>query len=197
MAADFLQIAVEGDLEAVASLDEQLQFACATALTQTAQDAQDASIQAILSFFTVRSAWYLPSSPLGVRFRPADKSGLEAEVTAGAPWLAMFEQGVTRFPAGQFIAVPTRYVRPNERDIIPSSLRPRNLRGAFVFRTRSGSLVLAVRTPEGVVPMYVLTPRARIRRESPVVDPVTNTVERNFPVNFSRALDEGLRAVTH
>jgi hypothetical protein len=193
MSGEFLQIEIEGNIEAVASLDEQLQFASAVALTETARDAQDASIRAILSFFTVRSTWYLPSSPFGVRFRPADKSKLEAEVRSGAPWLDLHETGGTKLPLGKYLAVPTRFARPNERDIIPSDRRPRNLQHAVVIRTRSGSLVLAQRTPAGLIPMYVLTPRARIRRESTVVDPVMDTFAKEFPVNFSRALEAAIR----
>jgi hypothetical protein len=192
MAEELFQTEVSGDVKAVSSMDEQLLFASALALTKTGQAGQQASIDAILKFFTVRSTWYQPSSPFGVRFRPATKANLETDVESAAPWLQLHETGGIKTPRGRMLAIPTRFVRPDARALIPASRRPRNIRNPVVIRSRSGSLILAERQGERLIPLYVLTPRARIRRESVVIDPVTDTFNREFPANFSRSLEKAL-----
>ena len=216
-------VEVTGDIRGVLSLDRQLVYAAARALTQTAKQSQAASIEAIKSTFTTRGSWYLPSSRFGIRIDPATKQKLEAVVKTAADWLALHETGGDKTPLGKFIAIPTSNVRRSEGQIIPPELRPRNLDRAFVLTLKPGTSKATQRNrargrtpfaaragPEGtrilfqrygsgrgdIRAMYILERRARIRKRSTVIEPTVRTVASRLGPNFAEALAEALRTAT-
>jgi hypothetical protein len=183
-------------VEKLLSLDRQLNFAAARALTETAKQAQDSSLRAIQATFTTRNRWFLPSNRFGLRVRAARKDNLEATLGTAADWLALHETAGTKVPRGQFIAIPTSNVRRNKRQIIPRAQRPRNLKRSFLIKTKSGLTVLFQRKGRGrksdIVAMYVMEPRARIKKESTVTVVAEKVVARRFGPTFDKALREAL-----
>lgn len=93
-------VEVSGDVRAVVTFDQQLTYAAARALTQTAKDSQTASVEAIRRTFTTRGAWYMPGNRFGVRITPATKARLEGAVRTAADWLIPHETGEDKVASG-------------------------------------------------------------------------------------------------
>lgn len=177
----------------------QLPFATAVALTKTAQEAQKEVVDGLGDKFTIRTGWAKPSNKFGIKIKAAKKTNLVAEVGTDADWLEKFETGKDKLPRGRNLAIPTANVRRTKRDLIQKSQRPNALRAkrTFVLKTRSGN-VLFQRKFKGkraqLVALYNLEKRARIRRNSPVYQPVKKIVVRVFGKNFARAYADALRS---
>lgn len=191
------RVETTGDIAAAVTLDRQLTFAAARALTKTAQDSQAASIAAIRRTFTTRGTWYLPSGRFGIRITPATKERLEAAVKTAADWLIPHETGEDKVAAGgAMLAIPMvgpGRPRPSRTAKVRGNLKPRALgRRGVVIETRRGP-VLSARQDRRLVAFYGLERRARIRRRSTVIEPTTKTVARNFGDNLARAIAEALR----
>jgi hypothetical protein len=181
-----------------ARMARQLPFATAVALTKTAQEAQKETIDTLDDKFTIRTGWAKPSNKFGIKIKPAKKTNLVAVVGTDADWLEKFETGKDKLPRGRNLAIPTGNVRRTKRDLIQKSQRPNALRSkrTFVLKTKSGN-VLFQRKFKGkrsqIIALYNLEKRARIRRNSPVYDPVKRIVVRNLGRNFTRALADALK----
>jgi hypothetical protein len=190
-------VEVSGDLAAVLSLDRQIVFAAARALTMTGQDAQQASIEAIKSTFTVRGTWYLPSNRFGIRLDPATVDRLEAVLSTMADWLIPHETGQDKVAEdGSLLAIPfvgSGLPRTTFSAKVDPTMKPRALGNqAVVLQTRSGP-VLFYREGKGLVGFYNLKRRAHIRKQSTVVEPTVRTVEKRFGINFAEALASALK----
>jgi hypothetical protein len=190
-------VETSGDLRGVLSLDEQLTYAAARALTQTAKDSQTASVEAIRRTFTTRGAWYLPSSRFGVRITPATKARLEAAVRTAADWLVPHETGEDKVASGGgLLAVPLvgrGRPRPSHGAKVRADLKPRALAvRSVVIETRRGPILFA-RQDRRLVAFYGLERRARIRKRSTVIEPTVQTFGRSFGDNLAEALAEALR----
>ncbi|HEY0545305.1 MAG TPA: hypothetical protein VGC91_08025 [Pyrinomonadaceae bacterium] len=180
-----------------ASVEKQVMFATAQALTQTAQMAQTAVIRSIESTFTVRNNWDKPSNKFGIKLIPATKDKLQSGVATDADWLTLHETGGTKTPTGNAIAIPTENVRRTKRDIIQKSQRPGALRGKrdIVLMTRNGPVLFQRRGRKGntkLVPLYRLEPRAKIKKESTLVEPTEKIVQTKLGDNFYKALQNAL-----
>ena len=176
-----------------ASVEKQVTFATAQALTQTAQQAQAAVTKSVESTFTVRNNWDKPSNKFGIKVIPATKDNLQAGVATDADWLTQHETGGTKTPAGNAIAIPTENVRRTKRDIVQKSQRPGALRGKrdIVLMTRNGPVLFQRRGRKGntkLVPLYRLAPRAKIKKASTVLEPTEQTVQAKLADNFFKAL---------
>ncbi|HEX7955957.1 MAG TPA: hypothetical protein VF508_03390 [Pyrinomonadaceae bacterium] len=190
-------IETSGDVRGVLTLDEQLIYAAARALTQTAKQGQTASVEAIRSTFTTRGSWYLPSGRFGVRVAPATKEKLEAAVKTAADWLIPHEPGEDKVASGGgLLAIPLvgrGRPRPSKGAKVRADLKPRALgRRGVVIETRRGP-VLFGRQDRRLVAFYGLERRARIRKRSTVIEPTVQTVGKKFGDNLSEVLAEALR----
>lgn len=185
-------VEVTGDIAALTSLPRQLNYAAAVATTRMAKEGQSASIRAITATFTTRSDWYKPANRFGVRVRPATTDNLESEVSTRAHWLALHETGGVKRPRGRYLAIPTAAARRSNNQSAARSRRTRALRRPFVIETRSGPVLFERQSQGTIRAMYHLEPKARIRKRSVMIEPVTKVVERRFGVLFGRALDEAL-----
>lgn len=180
------------------SVAKQLPFAIASALTKTVKQAQTEIINTLDDKFTLRNSWYKPSSPLGIKVKPAKKNDLRAEVGTNFDQLEKFETGRDKTPRGSHLAIPTGNVRRTKRDIIRRSQRPNSLRGkrTFVLNTKAGK-VLFQRKYKGkrsqIVALYNLETRARIKQNSPVINPAKRTIIRSLGKNLHEALANALK----
>lgn len=188
---------ISGDIAAALSLDRQLVYASAVALTKTAKQSQTASIAAIKRAFTTRGTWYLPSGRFGIRVTPATKEWLEAAVKTAADWLIPHETGEDKVAqGGGMLAIPMvgrGRARPTRGSKVRADLKPRALGGrGVVIETRRGPVLFA-RQDRRLVAFYGLERRARIRKRSTVIEPTIETVVRNFGDNLGTAIAEALR----
>lgn len=191
------KVEASGDIKAALSLDRQLVYAAARAATKTAQDSQAASIEAIRRTFTTRGSWYQPSSRFGVRITAATVGRLEASVRTAADWLIPHETGEDKVAqGGGMLAIPlvgAGRPRPTFGSKVRADLKPRTLVGrTVVLETRHGPVLFA-RQDKRLVAMYGLERRARIRRQSTVIEPTIQTVAKNFGDNLGAAIAEALR----
>jgi hypothetical protein len=190
-------IETSGDLRGVLTLDSQLLYAAAVALTKTAKQSQSEVIKAIRSTFTTRGNWYLPGSKFGVRITPATKARLESTLKTAADWLIPHETGEDKTArGGGLLAVPIvgpGRPRPTRASKVRADLKPSALgRRGVVLETRNGP-VLFYRQDRRLVAFYGLERRARIRKRSTVVEPTVRTVAKQFGPNFAEAVAEALR----
>jgi hypothetical protein len=191
------RVEASGDIAAALSLDRQLTYAAARALTKTAQDSQAASIDAIRRTFTTRGSWYQPSSRFGVRITPATVGRLESSVKTAADWLIPHETGEDKVAqGGGMLAIPMvgrGRPRPSQRSKVRRDLKPAALgQRGVVIETRRGPVLFA-RQDKRLVAMYGLERRARIRKRSTVIEPTIETVAKNFGDNLGAAITEALR----
>lgn len=190
-------VEVSGDVRGVVTFEEQLTYAAARALTQTARQSQAASVEAIRRTFTTRGTWYLPGSRFGVRVTPATKARLESAVRTAADWLIPHETGEDKVAGGGgLLAVPLvgrGRPRPSQGAKVRADLKPRALgRRGVVIETRRGPVLFA-RQDRRLVAFYGLERRARIRKRSTVVEPTVRTFAGNFGDNLAGAIAEALR----
>lgn len=128
-------------------------FALASALTGVAQDAQAEVKRNVRSAFKLRNSF----TEQGIRIKAArsNEFPVQADVhtdtgnrSTGAPdYLGRQEEGgeKVQHSGGQYIAIPTKYLRQFAPTTIPNELRPRNLLGAangrFLYTGRKGQQV--------------------------------------------------------
>lgn len=190
------KIEVTGDVAGLLSLDRQIQFAAATALTAAAKEGQRAALRAVEDTFTTRGDWYKPENRFGVRVTPATKASLVSAVRTAADWLAKHETGGTKTPTrGVHIAIPTSKVRANKKQRISRALRPANIRDGFIVTRRDGEIWLyrrAARSGYPIVPMYRLVKRARIEKQSTIIEPAERAIDRHLVPDFHRALERAI-----
>lgn len=177
--------------EKIPDLEKNIRFATAVTLTRLAQAGQDASATAISSTFTVRNKWYL-TGPLAIKVETASKDKLKSAVKTAAGFLVPHETGEDKVPAGRALAIPTPNVKRTKRDIIRKSERPRAIKTlTFVLQTKNGP-VLATRRGRGkrkpLVILYGLESRAKIKKQSTVIEPVRRAVEQNLAKTFHENL---------
>jgi len=191
-----ISIKIEG-LEKLGYLARQLPFATAKALTKTAQQGQEAVIKSLNSAFTLRTNWYKPSSKIGIRITPAKKNDLQSEIKTNAKFLQLHEGGMEKIPFGKFIAIPTENVRRTKRQLVAKSNYPGNLKNSFIVNSKkSGVKLLLTKVGRGRVKqtrlMYVLVPKAKIKKVSVFYEPIRRAVAANFSNNFNEAWSQAV-----
>lgn len=191
------KVETSGDIAAALSLDRQLVYAAARALTKSAEQSQAASIAAIRQTFTTRGTWYLPGSKFGARITPATVARLETAIKTAADWLIPHETGEDKVArGGGLLAIPMvgpGRPRPSRSSRVRPELKPAALgRRGVVIETRRGPVLFA-RQDRRLVAFYGLERRARIRKRSTVIEPTVQTVARNFGDNLAESIAEALR----
>ena len=161
---------------------KQFTFALASALTATAKRAQTNTIGDIRNTFTVRNTWVNPGNAMGIKVLPASKMDLSTAVVTRADWLIPHEEGATKKPQGNYLAVPTRFVRRTKRDIIRKTQRPRNLKEGktVVLPLRNGGRMIFERRNKRLVPLYRLIRQAQIDEAPTLTEQTLKTFEKEF-----------------
>lgn len=176
-------------MPALREIAKQIDFGTAKGLTDTAKEAQKASIAAITGTFTTRGRWMEPSNRFGIRITPARRDKLSAAVHTRADWLVPHEEGVDKRAQSGHLAVPTDQVRRTKRMIIPRGQRPKGLgEKVFRLRTKHGE-VLAQRlkrgTRKGLIVLYGLEPSVKIKRQSTFYEPIKKVVDERLRRNIA------------
>lgn len=173
-----------------------INFGTAVALTKTAKEGQAAVLGSLKGTFTLRGRWFEPGNKFGIKIKPARPTDLSAEVRTMADWLLPHEEGKDRLPQGSSLAVPTDQVRRNKRLIISRGQRPKGLGSkAFVLQTKRGP-VLAQRISrgkrKGLIVLYGLEKRVRIKKQETFYPPIRKVVERRLGLNIQREVAKAL-----
>lgn len=176
---------------------DQLPFATAAALTDTAKDAAAELRRSLPDAFQVRNR------TLGnaVAHQPAEKLARPIEARVGLrPWAEFLVLQVTggtkRGRAGSRVSVPTRLVqgRRTASGRVPKALRPRALRErkTLVPGLLEERGLIALRVRRRVLVHYTLVQSARIRARWPFVEVVRRTARARLSEHFLRRSEQAL-----
>jgi len=177
---------------------KNIKFGEVVGLTRTAQKAKDAVVADLKSTFTLRGSWWMQSNRFGIKAIPATKAKPQSAVVTRADWLELHETGGDKKGrGGHRIAVPSKEVRRNKRQIIQKGQRPRNLKNSFVFQGKYGP-VLARRLKGGprkgeVDILYGLEDSEPIKKESTFYEPIKDTVQKHLKEEISKGIDYAFR----
>lgn len=173
---------------------DQIPFAVASALTDTAREARDLARERLGTNFKLRNrsigqaVHYLPASK---RDRPPQAAVV---VRPWARFLAEHAVGAFRRPSRRAIAVPTRIVRRTATGRVQASMRPRALgqRKGFdpvAYRERAQ---VVVHRPGKLGIFFLFRHGVRIKRTWPLVDEVREVVRTRLGANFTRRAEQAL-----
>ncbi len=182
---------------AAAKIAKQIDFGTARGLTRIAKDGQSAVLGALRGTFTLRGTWFNQNMRHGIKIKPARPTDLSSEVRTLADWLEPHETGKDKGATkGTHVVVPTDQVRRNKRMIIPRGQRPPGLGGkAFVLQTKKGP-VLAQRITrgkrKGIIILYGLERRVRIRKQSTFYEPIEKVVRRRGAATIEQSIVEAI-----
>jgi hypothetical protein len=191
-------VEISGSLDQLLTLEKQLIFAMAKTVTQVEKLAQGKAIENIQRQLNPRSEWYLPSNALGVRItvaRPTNPTF--GEVKSAASFLTALETAQEHDPTNGAaeVAVPSYGVRPTGRELIPTSMRPRNLANAVLIQARDGRRFIFIRTGPGRRDLklaYVLEPHTSRPQKTPLTDAVKETFEKEYGPAFAQNLADAI-----
>jgi hypothetical protein len=193
---------VINNLPSAEKIIKNINFGTAVGLTKTAGEAKSAVIGAWKGKFTIRNPW-LERSPIGPKIKPATRDKLTAEVSMSAKFARLQDEGGIKLPYKNYLAMPADSGPLAGKKRIPVAMRPKNLKDAFILTTKSGTKLLCIRKmsgrgknrSSGVVPMYVLIPRASIKRADIFRDPIEKVVNRRLKPNISAGITRALQTM--
>ena len=189
---------------------QQVPFATAKALTQTAAAIQKEVRAELPQRFILRNDWVRQ----GIRIVPATKGRLRAEVFSRDAFMSLQESGGDKRPkSGNNLAIPLA-ARRTKRGLINKADLPANLgraeymitrggkqvarRGregaAFRFKAADGREYLALRRGDKLELMYLLTPQASVKRALGLRTTGQRMYATTFNKLFGAALKDALRS---
>lgn len=177
-------------------------YGTAVGLTKTAGEARNAVVGAWKGKFFIRNNW-LENSPIGPKVTPATAATQFAEVKMAAKFGPLQDAGGIKLPYRHYLAMPASTGPLAGKKRIPAAMRPSNLQGAFVIVTKTGTRLLCVRKmsgrgknrASGIVPMYVLTPKAKVKRADVFYAPIKKVVERRLMINVNAGIENALSSM--
>lgn len=186
--ADQVQIDLQPVLRFIdRAVSNQVPFASALALTQTAKDIQQVErTEELPKRFTLRNRWVQQ----GIVITPATKGRLIAAVGSRDHFMALQAMGGTKRPQrSKNVSIP-KDVKRNKRDLITRSNRPRQLldrRRVFVNRIRGGTLAILQRLTRKRYPLkvlYVLSPFAKVKPRWALDETAKRVTQSRWAANF-------------
>lgn len=196
-----LSISVDHDIAKAAakirSITEaqQLRFATAKALTQTAVQVQQEVRKNMPSRFQLRRQWVVQ----GIRVDRATKQNLVATVYSRDKFMGLQEAGGNKSPLRNYLAIPTSMVRRTPSEIVRQSDKPKALGDKVEIVTFRGEKYLALKKPrkgangQRLRFLYLLVPRAKLEKRLGLEKDGNMVVRRNFAANLQQALDEAVK----
>lgn len=175
---------------------QQLRFATAKALTQTAVEVQTEVRANMPGRFTLRRQWIVQ----GIRITPASKADLTATIYSRDKFMGLQEAGGVKSPLRNYIAVPTRAVKRTKTDMIRKADRPAALGDKAGIVEVNGNKFLALkkaRRGKSGAPLrllYLLVPRARLQARLGLSKDGMRVARQKFTANLQRALADAVRS---
>ena len=182
--------------QTMGSLEKQVRFAAAVALTRTVKDSQEEVRRQLPERFTIRTGWVAK----GIRIKPARKNNLEASVRVLDDFMALQETGgLRRSLSGEALAVPVG-ARPTPRSVtrpskFPGRLlqKPRHFIASLPDEPQThGVWRRGGRKGRKLKLMYVFADKVRLEPRFDFMETVKAVVEARFQENFDQALNEAL-----
>ncbi|MEW6775374.1 MAG: hypothetical protein AB1405_03730 [Bdellovibrionota bacterium] len=200
---DFPEIRFEMDLSEQSkfltqNIMRQINFIYAKALTLTAKDCQERVRGQLPYRFTIRNSWVSK----GIQIEPATKTRLVSIVGVRDDFMEIQNEGGTKLPKrSKTIAIPQKDLRPNERQIIKISQRPKRLLHAtkgkqkpFVLpvKVKGASVIVRRQGPERTPLdfLYFLEPQTKIKERFGFEETVKETAEKSFPKRFEEVFNQ-------
>ena len=186
----------------------ELPFALAKGLTTTGQSVQKKVVTDLPGKFTLRTGWYKPNTPFGIKVQMATKANLTVKVYTKAPWMQLQETGGIKQISGKRLAIPLVKrsgsrpgvqfgVKRTKKDLVMKSQKPQALGNkAFIIKGKKGDL-LAARTGKGkrsiLSILYGLEPRANIKARFKFEETARQVVNLEWRRNFEEAIAYALK----
>lgn len=210
-----MQFSVQTDIDRaikqLASITEaqQLRFAVAAALTDTAKDGQAEVRRNMRRRFTIRRQWVIN----GIRIRPASKRDLESWVYSIDPFMGRQEHGGEKKPAQDtHLAIPYQ-ARKNPQAIIRQADLPQHLgkkeieivnrkggkrtikgKGGEAFKFETGGITYLVRRRGAKLEfLYALKTEAKIEPRLGLADDVRMIARTRFTRHLQRRMEIAMR----
>lgn len=180
------------------SIARQFAFGTSVGINKTVKEGQQAVITQLRHTFTIRNNW-LERSPIAIKakFSNKNQNPIVGEIYTKAQFLPRQEEGGIKIPYRHYLAMPADTGPLNKAKVIPSRLRPANLPNAFILTTKSGTKLLCVRKSrgknKGIVPYYVLIPKAHIKKVDIFEVPIRKVVDRRLALNIAEGIDNALK----
>lgn len=175
---------------------QQLRFAAAKALTQTAYEVQKEVRGNMPSRFTLRRQWVVQ----GIRVTAATKADLTATVYSRDKFMGLQEAGGVKSPLRHYIAVPTSAVRRTKSDVIKKADRPAALGDkASIVEVKGNKFLALKKARKGAAKnqlrlLYLLVPRANMKPRLGLSKDGQRIARGRFVENLRRALADAVRS---
>lgn len=180
------------------SIAKQFAYGTSIGINKTVKEGQTAVIGALRHTFTIRNNW-LERSPIAIKakFSNKNQNPIQGEIYTLARFLPRQEEGGIKIPYKHYLAIPADSGPLNKAKVIPKRLRPANLPNAFILTTKSGTKLLCVRKSrgknKGIVPYYVLIPKAHIKKVDIFEVPIRKVVDRRLAFNIGEGIENALK----
>jgi hypothetical protein len=182
-----------------AKIEKNLRFGVAKGLTKTAQDGQEAVVDALKGTFTLRGNWWQKSNKFGIKIRPATRDKLQSEVYTLADWLEKHETGGVKMPKGTHVSIPQWKIRPRgSTKKIMTQQRVKALLAsgkAFVFESEKGPVVAREGRVGRLEILYGLERSVKIRKQSTFYEPINKVVRQRLNRNIKDGIAFALRTM--
>ena len=179
-----IQIQVKGVDELVKNLRDlgvnRIPNYVARALTEIANQAQDAMIGNARSMLTIRGNWLVKGYKYGINRKQANKNDLTAEVSTAAPWLIEQETKTIITPRkASSLAMPKIWQRGSRLAVTRS---PKNLKNTFKLKSKYGNEIIYQRQGSGrlahLVPLFVLRKKTPEPQRVHLISTATETINK-------------------
>ncbi|MBE0671432.1 MAG: hypothetical protein IH588_12650 [Anaerolineales bacterium] len=179
-----IQIQVKGIDELVRNLRDlgvnRIPNYVARALTDIADQAQEAMIGNARSMLTVRGSWLTKGTKHGINRKAATKSDLTAVVSTTAPWLIEQETKTLLTPRkASALAMPRIWQRGSRLAVTKS---PRYLQNTIKLKSKFGNEIIYQRQGKGrlsnLVPLFILRKQTPEPQRIHLVDTATETINK-------------------
>ncbi|TRZ51091.1 hypothetical protein D4S03_05655 [bacterium] len=167
----------------------------ARALTEIANQAQDAMMGNARSMLTVRGNWLVKGYKYGINRKQAYKNDLTAEVSTAAPWLIEQETKTILTPRkASSLAMPMIW-QPGSRLAVTRS--PKYLKNTFKLKSKYGNEIIYQRQGSGrlahLVPLFVLRKQTPEPQRVHLIDTAIQTIDKVAGPVMAGMLDQAIK----
>lgn len=176
----------------------QVPFAASRAINDTLVEAQKALRAEFRNTFTLRRAAFIDREGAKITFSKKDNLTGSIGITERAAFLAKQVYGGERPKKGAKIAIPLEGARRGKTGLVQASQRPRAVlaKGAFIRGSRSEASAIMQAIGRGkrktLKALWLLVPRAFIRKTVPYHATVQDVARRTFADRFRTRLREAM-----
>lgn len=193
-----IEIATKQATRALSAIKDIIPKVNAGAINKTALDAQEAIREHMAKEFILRRAAFAKKA---VKIRFAKPTKQEAMVLIDPPGgrsadvFSQYEFGGRKQAESGRLAIPTPDVRPNVRQLIRRSKRPRNLKRTFIMRdSTSGKTLIARRkSKRKLVFPYLLQTSVPITKKLKLAEITNKIVRTRFVQKWNRVYQKEIQ----